>query len=235
MTNNVRSSILSLEPAIKRRAAYSLAAGAAACAAATSAEAAVNYSGPQNINLGLGFSQPLDLDLDSDTDLILKNYINLGGNYQGATVNFYPGKLVGFSANTLAYVSALSVFDPIDASTLGSSFFGSMAYGANNPSAEFNNVTNAFIGLSFPNGPETHYAWVRVDVNNSAGTFLIKDWAYSSTTLTTLVAGSLAGDLGGIQAGDTGDGFVPEPGTLGMLAAGAAGLVGLRRRRRSAA
>jgi hypothetical protein len=87
-----------------------------------------------------------------------------------------------------------------------------MAYGAN-PNSEFQNVTDAFVGFSFPIGGINHFGWVRVDVNNVAGTFLVKDWAYQD------VAGR-----------PIGAGQIPEPGTLGLLAAGATGLLALRRR-----
>lgn len=202
----------------KRRAAYSLAAGAAACTAGASTEAAVVWSGPQNIAVNQGFSSNFNLDGDGFDDITLKNYVFGGGNYQGATVIFGPGKLVGFQPG-LAYVSALTAGAPINAGTLGPTFFGSMAYGAVNPNAQFNNATDAFVGLSFPAGGNTYYGWLRVDVNNAAGTLLVKDWAYESTAGAGIAAGA---------------GIVPEPGTLGLLAAGSAGVAMLRRRKRQA-
>ena len=96
-----------------------------------------------------------------------------------------------------------------------------------NPNAQFNSVSNAFIGLSFPSGSDTYFGWVRVAIDNAAGTFVIKDWAYNDLTEPPATGVTQAITGPGIQAGDTGDGFVPEPGTLGLLAAGAAGL-GLR-------
>ena len=91
-----------------------------------------------------------------------------------------------------------------------------MAFGASNPNAQFNNVTDAFVGLSFPAGGNTYYGWVRVDVDNAAGSFVVKDWAYESNAGQGIV---------------TGAGIVPEPGALGLLAAGATGLAAMRRRR----
>jgi hypothetical protein len=234
MTETLRTSTPSQQPTLKRRVAYSLAAGAAACAAANDAEAVVVYSGLQNISISPGNSQQLNIDGDSFNDIQLKNYVFGGGNYQGATVNFEPGKLVGFS-NGLVYASALSATDEIDETKLGPSFFGSLAYGAANPAAEFNSVENAFIGLSFPSGPTTYLGWVRVAINNAAGTFLIKDWAYNDQTETPVATATQALTSTGILAGDTGDGFVPEPSTLGLLAVGAAGLAAARRRRQPAA
>ena len=203
--------------ALKRRAAYALAAGATAVGA-TGADAAVIYSGVQNISIASGNSQSLNLDSDGFNDLLLKNYVFGSGPYQGATVSFSPGKLVGFT-NGLSYASALTAGSPIDVTTAGPSFFGSMAFGAANPNAQFNNVTDAFLGLSFPSGPNTHYGWVRVDVNNAAGTFLIKDWAYESTPGVGIAAGA---------------GIVPEPATLGLLACGAVGIAAIRRQKAAA-
>lgn len=200
------------------RTAYTLAAGAAASMGTNVADAAIVYSGPQNISIASGNSQDLNLDGDAFNDILLKNYNFGGGPYQGASVNFFPGKLVGFSSG-LAYVSALAAGAIIDSTTAGPSFTGSMAYGAANPNAQFNNVTDAYIGLSFPAGGNTYYGWVRVDVNNAAKTFLVKDWAYESE------AGL------GIKAGA---GLVPEPATLGLLACGAAGIAAIRRKRTAA-
>lgn len=199
---------------LRRRAAYSLAATAAA-GAATNAEAAISYSGLQSIAVGSGFSQNIDLNSDGFNDVLFKNYNFVGGPYQGASVNFFPGKFVGFSSG-LSYVSALNAGFMIDAASATGNFAGSMAYGAANPNAQFNNVTDKYVGLTFPAGANNHFGWVRVDVNNAAKTLLIKDWGYETTPSV------------GIPAG------VPEPGTLGMLAAGGLGLAALRKKRQAA-
>ncbi|MBI1303513.1 MAG: PEP-CTERM sorting domain-containing protein [Phycisphaera sp.] len=196
------------------RAAYSLAAGAAA-AAALNAGAAIVYSGVQDISINQFNSLNLNLDGDAYSDLLLKNYVFGGGNYQGATVNFFPGKLVSFNAGGFAYASALSAGFTVDASSVGPSFFGSMAYGGANPNAQFNSASNAYLGLSFSSGANLFYGWVRVSVNNAAGTFVVHDWAYENSGA-------------GIQTG-----AVPAPGALGLLAAGASGLGLLRSRKRS--
>lgn len=195
-----------------RMLAYSLAAGASAVVAGN-AEAAIVYSGVQNIAIGQFSSQNLNLDGDAYADVLLKNYV-FGTNYQGATVNYYPGQLVGFNAG-LNYVSALSLGDTIDAGTVGPSFTGSMAY-ASNPNSEFDNVTDAYIGLSFPINAVNHYGWVRVDIDNAAGTFVIKDWAYDDVAGTGITAGA-----------------VPEPGALSLLAAGSVGVTMMRRRKQA--
>ncbi len=196
---------------ISRLSAYT----AAATAAVSTAQGSIVYSGTQNLSITLGNSQLVNLDGDAFNDIRLKNYSFSGGPYQGATVLFAPGQLVGFT-NGLTYVSNLAAGTLISSSNIGPSFFGSMAYGANNPNAQFNNVMGAFLGFSFPSGGNTLFAWMRVDINNTAGTFTIRDWAYESTPGT------------GIQAG-----AIPEPSSLGLLALGAAGLACYRRRRQS--
>ncbi|QDT67751.1 hypothetical protein MalM25_06550 [Planctomycetes bacterium MalM25] len=260
-----------------RRRAYSVAAGATAALAGAEADAQIIWSTPQDISIDQSNSQTLNLDGDIYYDLVLKNYVFNGGNYQGAYVVYGPGKTVGFQA-AFAYASALLPGDLIDASTVDSGFATtSLAYGANNPSAEFNDVENAYLGLGFPISGEIHYGWVRVSIDNAVGSFTIHDWAYSITPGQGIAAGQRAdfnGDgvtdaadytiwrdtLGTMRVGDEfipadvdlsnevdnpdyavwaadyglsggpapASAAVPEPMTLGLLAAGAAGIAVLR-------
>lgn len=194
------------------RAAYSIAAGAAALSAAAS-HADIVYSGVQDIAINQFAALNLNIDGDAYSDVLLKNYVLIGGNYMGASVNFFPGQLVGFSAGW-PYASALAAGFSIDASSVGPTFFGSMAYGALNPNAQFNSATNKYLGLSFASGANLYYAWVRVSISQSAGTFTVHDWAYDNSGA-------------GIAAG-----AIPAPGALGLLAVGASGLGLLRGRKR---
>jgi hypothetical protein len=194
----------------------SVAPAAGALAAASGAHADIVYFDFQDLIVASGSSLSIDIDQDGFNDLRLKNYNFGGGAYQGADVTFFPGRLTSFLAgpSNLAYVSNLAFGAPINASNTGVSFFGSMAYGASNPNAQFNNATDAYIGLSFPTGPNLFYAWVRVDVNNAARTLTIKDWAYQSVSNVGITAGA-----------------IPSPGALGLLALGAVGVAGYRQRR----
>ncbi|MEM8866346.1 MAG: PEP-CTERM sorting domain-containing protein [Planctomycetota bacterium] len=203
-----------------RRAAYTLAAGAAAgLAGQTDADASsISFSGPQDIDIAQFGSLDLNIDGDAFTDVLLKNYVFAGGNYQGASVNGAPGQLAISNGSFPYYVTALSEGDLIDSTTVGPSFAGSLAYSTVNPNAEFGDIDGGLIGLSFPiggNAPQfLHFGWIRVSIDNAAGTFVVNEWAYNT------VPGE------GILAGQ-----VPEPSTLGLLAAGALGVGAMRRRR----
>ncbi|WP_218932036.1 PEP-CTERM sorting domain-containing protein [Adhaeretor mobilis] len=257
----------------KRRAAYSLAASAVVAASSSESNAAVQYfTGP--IDVPQGSSQPIDFNLDGDyPDIVLKNYVFGGGNYQGATVPYAPGKIVGFvdSGSGLSYFSALTSGTLIDASSLGDQFVGSLAYGTVNPNAEFASITDGYLGFAFPIGPDDlYYAWMRIDVDNAAGTLTIKDWAFEDQTGVGIVVGDSGApaylsdfdedsdvdgedflvwqrdfgmpyngsnladwqlEYGSGSSSQPAVGSVPEPGTLGLLAAGAGGLAWMRRRR----
>lgn len=196
--------------------AYSLAAGAVALTGGTDADAQVVYSGVQDLNVPQGSAINLDLDAFGTTgDILMKNYI-FGSNYQGATVNYFPGNVVGFTTG-FSYATALGPGFTVDAAaTAGGPFAVSLGY-ANNPDSQFDNANGAFIGLDFPIAGQTHFGWVRVTIDNAAGTFVINDWAYNATPGAPI---------------DTGQ--VPEPGSLALLAAGAFGLATYRGRRKSA-
>lgn len=188
---------------LARRAAYSLAAGAAVTAA-SEADAQIVWSTAQDIAIGQGFSQAINLDGDSNiydqpaNDILLKNYVLNGGNYQGTFVYYFGGKTVGFQSNGLLYSSALSAGDVIDATTTADGVtISSLAYGANNPSAEFNDAPNAFIGLAFPINNTVHYGWLRVSIDNAGGTLIARDWAYNSVPGAPINAGQIAGDYNG--------------------------------------
>lgn len=272
-----------------------MAAGAAA-GAATQAQATIVYSGIEDFEIEQGFYLPLGLDSDGYPDVYLRNYVDpyvgLTGNFQGAFQNWAPSRLVAKRVGNLNYVRALDAGFLVDTDSVHSTaFVGSMAFGANHPNAEFNNVENAYIGFRFVNFPTfplpadqrpKHYGWVRVSINNEAGTFIVHDWAYESEQDVGIVTGDKgdAGDFnddGVVDAADytvwrdnlgtdhilgghgdeNGDSLnlvdiddytlwkanfghvsstpaasaIPEPGTLGLLAAGALGVSILRRRR----
>ena len=98
-------------PAAARWATYAAAASAAGLA--STADAAIVYAGDQDILIPQCNSFNLNLDGDAYYDILRKNYV-FGGNYQGATVNYAPGKVVGFTTG-LNYATALAAGVTIDA------------------------------------------------------------------------------------------------------------------------
>ena len=189
-----------------RLLAYSLVAGAAALQGAGQAtDAAVEYFDIDDISIALGNSQTLYVNDDTQTDIVLKNYVFAYGFYQGVFIPYTGGRIMGTKPGGLIYATALAGGEEIGPSTISNYWSGSLAYGAANPYAEFNDVTDAYIGFSFPaaEGPDIFYAWVRVDINNASGTFVIKDFAFENTPGVAILAGdnTIPGDLNG-------DGFV---------------------------
>ncbi|MDQ8209480.1 PEP-CTERM sorting domain-containing protein [Coraliomargarita sp. SDUM461003] len=202
----------------KETLTYSAAATAAMVAGSQQADALIVYSGIQDLVISQGAAQILDLNGDSASDLSFKNYIFGGGNYQGANI-YGTGKAVGFTTG-LNYMSLLSAGDDVSFTDPNYSTFPfslSMAYG-NNPDSEFDTASNGYVGLFFTSSSVNHAAWIRVSIDNDAGTFTIHDWAYENVSGVDIQAGA-----------------IPEPANLGLLASGAAGLMALRKRRRQAA
>lgn len=82
---------------------------------------------------------------------------------------------------------------------------------------------DGFAGLQFRIGGQTHFGWIRLQMDVGAVTELpnrltVRDWAYESSPDTAIAAGG-----------------IPEPSTGGLacLAAGAAGVGALRRRKKN--
>jgi hypothetical protein len=178
----------------RRHIAYSLAASAATASVGSgSSDAAVIYSGIQDLAIQRGGSQQLRIDYDEYNDITLRNRVYLSvNNYQGITVNFAPGRIVGFSASGRPYVSALQEGALIDASTTSTDeFYGVLSYGNLRPQAQFTAINNAYFGFSFPINDVLHYAWMRVSINNAMSRFVAHAWAYESQPGVGIRAGDL--------------------------------------------
>ena len=86
------------------------------------------------------------------------------------------------------------------------------------PNGEWVGATNAFLGMmvNIPDVPNAspHFGWVRLSVDDDLG-IVLHDFAIESESNQAILAGA----------------GIPEPGSLGLLALGAVGLLAWRKRR----
>lgn len=199
-----------------------LAFGAAASAGllgSTAIEAAILYSGPQNLTLSSTAKTFIDFD-GGGNDFSM--FVSSTGA-DGRIVGLGTGNIVAVTSGyTAAYAQRFSSGQLIGtpASSLGPVATGPFIDRA---AAGFTSNTG-FIGVQLASG---NYGWIQFHFGGLGNPSTVFDWAYD--------------DSGAhIQAGDTGTSAAPEPGTMmllgmGGLAMGATGLRALRRRRREAA
>ena len=219
----------------RRLAGYAVAAGAAVLSVGQ-ADAGVISSGPLSINVPLGpigaltpanIYQP-DFNNDSFFDFVLFNFTDEDPT---AIPPVVPAtaltSIAGGSAGTVVFapgvVTPLSLGALIDGSQINAKV-GKMTFDAIPPTmaspTPWQPGFDAYIGIAFLSGPDTLFGWVEamVEVDYS---ITVEGWAYNTVPGQGLLAG-------------TNTAVVPEPSSLALLAAGAAGVVAFRARKRRA-
>jgi len=218
-----------------RWAGYATAAAATAVAGHEAADAAITFSGPQDIVVKaqpdtmlsvVSAIVPVDLDGNGTNDFAFVHVATGTSATSGfASVlqggNGIAGFLVG-SAPGLPYVSRLSQGQTVSSGTLtflpSPPGYGLLASYSGYGNSQFLNPGEAFIGVRFDSMLGTHFGWIRVVMSGAPENSLtITNWAFG-----------MPGEP--IEVGQ-----VPEAGSLGLLAFGAAGLLAWRRKRRHAA
>jgi hypothetical protein len=221
-----------------RWAAYATAGAASAFTCAHSAEATIHHSGPIN-RLFDECVETATYRLDRRGDFIRLRHSSLscGGGYPGYAY-FNVGGLV--KASIAGFYSGCS-FGSISASKLTRGQFISNRPFVPAPQnwailgkeglcggGQFNGNGIGFIGFKFNNGSGDQYGWVRIQTReDSHHPFILRDYAYGDVGDRIRAGQTSSTEMVPEESNDT----VPQEGSLGALALGAAGLLAWRKRR----
>lgn len=241
-------------------AGYAAAVGAG-MAMAGGADAAIVYSGVQNLSVhidpawqaaqlssGRVATLPIDLNGDGQADVLMSHSVNvgkrMGRTYYQEGGFFKPRNGAGImnTANSNSNLAAGRLIGPGEQfghfGAFKSGFWRAGSSSVSNPGGNFSFNVPGLVGFRLGNGD---YGWIRLrfddaGLNQPLKTLLggsplqdghgfpdgmtVVDWAYDNSGAP-------------IAAGDTGatPPTVPEPSPLALLAAGAAGITALRRRK----
>ena len=135
--------------------------------------------------------------------------VNVGANNVGSGSQLLGYKFASFGQSSFWYGTHTSASN---VTRTFSTQFG--PYSGSTLQGNFLGQSGKYLGVSFLIEGETHYGWVQIDVNDDATQATINGYAYQ--------------DIAGTGA------HTPEPGSLALLALGAAGIAARRRRKGTA-
>lgn len=212
---------------VRKLSAY---AAAGASLAATDLSAAIVYTdlGPDGIRIFDGFHE-IDFDANGRADVTLTHdFYREDPAYHTFPDTFYDvsaggGVIVAPSLNGRQFFAKAFDYGELIRRSSNTSGGAVLAYRTETTSnrfsfggGEFYGLHRAYLGITFMAGDDSHHmAWVAVDAYH-ASRLKIFGYAYETTPERSIRAGA-----------------VPEPPSLVLLAAGAAGLVTLRTKRRT--
>jgi hypothetical protein len=216
--------------------AYATASAATALGASHSTEASIHYSGRLDVPFPphgdtihtFSLDQPGDSLFFEHQDFCYQALFNISG-IASASFRGYGGQV--------AYVSRLRYGRNISAGLFIRSFFlavlairGTCVDSNSGPWGSGGGA--GYVGFSFNNGAGRQYGWVRVKMPGSpANGFRVLDYAYADPG-EPIRAGQTSVDE---MVPEETDDIVPQEGSLGGLALGAAGLLAWRKSRSRAA
>jgi hypothetical protein len=209
----------------KQLLVYSAAAGAT-LAVAVPIQANIVYMDIPDVIIPQGFQWGLDLDSDASAEFLVQCIGTATGQYDICrfySTNNGSGMLIGSTGGYYRYVALLNTNDPISSAqniqTSGAgprlaSNWGFVSYGL-----WTGGVIEKFAGLRFniipsPGVTNTHYGWVKLSVDVDLTNITVHSYAYETVADQNIPAGN-----------------IPEAGSLALLAAGAAGVLAMRKKR----
>jgi hypothetical protein len=230
----------------KRLAAYALAAGAAGVGAiigAPLAEAQVVFTNTWVPISPTTTTTNIDLNNDGVVDFVLSQSrtCTTGTNAGGCrfVMNILPQASQNAVLGAKTYASALASGVSVGSNGPFQAGKRFMAKGADEATSsggtrysslgQWKQATNLFVGVKFTIAGETHYGWIRVDLDATDAGFYgaISGYAYQSTANEPIKTGQKSGTdskPSGRRARPTAGLPLPSERGLGRLAAGALGL-----------
>ena len=219
--------------------AYATAGAASAFTGANSADATIHYSGPIN-QIFNSCAKTATFQLDRLGDFIRLRHTQLGcfsyngtglfnvGARAGAWIaGFYSSRLNVISASNLKHGQFISNRPFIPAQSRSAVLVAES-------SGQFNGGGIGYVGFKFNNGSGDQYGWVRIQTRPLEGEghpFKLRDYAYGDVG-DRVRAGQISSNE---MVPEENEDVIPQEGSLGALALGAAGLLAWRKRRSQAA
>jgi len=218
-TNKLRSKPTSI--AKTRWASYAAAGAATAFIVSNSVEGAIHYSGHLNKLFPPNKDTARKIHLNQPGNFLFFERIAAAGQDVFAAYGIVSAGFRGFTVSSGGFVSKLSFGEEISVGYFvrSGAGLGTMAH-AFSQGTQWGDRGTGYVGFRFNNGAGIQYGWARVRMSGQPeNAFRVVDCAYADP-----------GEP--IKAGQTSsDEQVPDQGSLGGLALGAAGLLAWRKSR----